>query len=399
SHAPPAVRRAAASALVRANPERSIPLLIRALGADDASVRDAVADGLGQAGPPALARTVTALADPALETGALHALEHLPAHQATPSIREHARSSLARALYYHELARGIGGQDDRAELLAASLRDKAQECGLTALRAIALLGDRSSILVAIENLASRSPGQRANALETLESVGERSIIRPLLQVWEVTEAAPSESGDGVLRALRDPDSWLRACAALAARDLGDPPTRAALGELAQSDPDSVVREAAASALDGSQAPASHPALSRMERILFLRRVPLFADLAPADLKRVSAIAAERSYPDGATIARQGDLGDEMYIVVSGEIRVLARPDGGHESELARRKAGEYVGEMAIISQAPRMASLVTAGETCILCIAQGQFEQLLRERPEPRLAVMRMLCARLREKR
>jgi len=136
-------------------------------------------------------------------------------------------------------------------------------------------------------------------------------------------------------------------------------------------------------------------LSLMEKILFLRRVSLFADLPPPDLKQVAAIASERICPDGETIAVQGEPGDEMYVIVSGKVRVLTGAEPG--VEVARRKPGEYVGEMAIISREPRMASLVAAGEVRMLCIAQKQFESLLRERPEISLAVMRVLCARLRE--
>ena len=65
--------------------------------------------------------------------------------------------------------------------------------------------------------------------------------------------------------------------------------------------------------------------------------------------------------------------------------------------LARRGPGEYVGEMAIISQEPRMASLVAQGDVRVLNIEQAQFEAILRERPDTSLAVMRVLCARLKE--
>jgi len=137
-------------------------------------------------------------------------------------------------------------------------------------------------------------------------------------------------------------------------------------------------------------------LSLMERILFLRRVPLFADLAPADLKQVAAIAREAFYADGEWLAAQGDPGDEMYIIVSGEVRVLVSKASQAPVEVARRKPGEFVGEMAIISQEPRIASLAAAGEVRVLCIEQKQFEALLRERPQTGVAVMRVLCARLK---
>jgi CRP-like cAMP-binding protein len=139
-------------------------------------------------------------------------------------------------------------------------------------------------------------------------------------------------------------------------------------------------------------------LPLMERVLFLRRVPLFADLAPGELKQVAAIAREFMFVDGEIISRQDDPGDELYIIVSGEVLVLVSADGKAEEQLARRTAGDYVGEMSIISQEPRMASLVAAGDVRTLNIDQTQFEGILRERPETSLAVMRVLCERLRER-
>ena len=138
-------------------------------------------------------------------------------------------------------------------------------------------------------------------------------------------------------------------------------------------------------------------LSIMERILFLRRVRLFSDLPPSELKQVAAITNEQYYLDGEVIARQGEPGEEMFIIVSGEV-LVTEDAGSHPAvELARRGPGEYVGEMAIISQEPRMASLSARGDVRVLHIAQPQFEAILRERPETSLAVMRVLCARLKE--
>ena len=55
-------------------------------------------------------------------------------------------------------------------------------------------------------------------------------------------------------------------------------------------------------------------VSLVERVLILRRIPLFADLSPADLERVALIAEEQGFGDGETIAREGELGDAMHIV-------------------------------------------------------------------------------------
>ena len=136
-------------------------------------------------------------------------------------------------------------------------------------------------------------------------------------------------------------------------------------------------------------------LSLMERILFLKRVPLFADLSPSDLKQVAAIAREESFGEGDIIVRQGDVGDLMFIIVSGEVRVIVTKDQ-KEVEFARRRAGEYVGEMALFGK-ERIATLAAAGHVHTLCIDRKSFEAILRDRPDVSLAVIQVLCERLNE--
>lgn len=138
-------------------------------------------------------------------------------------------------------------------------------------------------------------------------------------------------------------------------------------------------------------------LTIMERILLLRRVPLLADLSPADLKRVAAIATEHRFLDSEIIFEQDEQGDEMYVIVSGEVRVLVTSEKHTDKEIARRKAGDTVGEMSVISGSLRSATLSAVGDVHLLCLDQKSFEGLLRERPEVSLAVMRMLCDRLQQ--
>lgn len=136
-------------------------------------------------------------------------------------------------------------------------------------------------------------------------------------------------------------------------------------------------------------------LSLMERILFLKRVPLFADLVSGDIKQVAAIAREQSFSDSDIIVQQGEVGDLMFIIVSGEVRVLVS-QGKQEVELARRKAGEYVGEMALITK-ERTATLTAVGQVHTLSIDRKSFESILRDRPDVSLAVIQVLCERLKE--
>ncbi|MGH2677591.1 MAG: cyclic nucleotide-binding domain-containing protein, partial [Actinomycetota bacterium] len=162
------------------------------------------------------------------------------------------------------------------------------------------------------------------------------------------------------------------------------------------DPDPLVREAATTTLKGGHV-ETLSTLSLLERVLFLRKVRLFADLTPGDLKHVAEVASEHAFPDGEVIAEQGEAGDEMHIVVSGEIRVVVGQDDGPTHEVARRTSGDYVGEMAILSEESRMASLVCAGSVRTLSLDRRSFQRILRDRPDAALAVMRELSDRLRQ--
>jgi hypothetical protein len=260
--------------------------------------------------------------------------------------------------------------------------------------------ESESVAVAVEFLESEDRSQRANALEILDSLGKRQLVTPLIAIWSDAEVeGPSllDMSTCVERALQDEDSWIRACAALTAGSLGKQRFSEALTHLQETDVDLLVRETAERSLNGGHALKALPTLSIMERILFLRQVPLFAELPPQELKQVAAIAWEHYFTEDEMIAREGELGDEMYIIVDGEVKVLAESEPGESEELARRGPGEYVGEMSIISHEPRMASLRAAGDVRMLCIGQKEFEGIIRERPETSLAVMRELIERLKE--
>jgi hypothetical protein len=216
--------------------------------------------------------------------------------------------------------------------------------------------------------------QRANALEVLETIGARDVVRPLLELWE-PERAPTPDPGWRDRALRDPDEWIRACARFAVDQESDPRSANDRG--------------------GGAVTETMTTLPLMERVLFLRKVPLFADLPPRDLQPIAQVATEHSYEEGDTIAEQGEPGDEMHIIVSGYVMVILREPDGHLRVLAVRSAGDVIGEMAVITSEPRMAALAARGPVRLLTIGRRQFEAILRERPETSLGVMRVLCQRL----
>ena len=367
------VRARALRALAAVEPAGAVAVLVEALADERPVIREAAADGLGVIGAPALAPVITSLSSPARRRGALAALEHLPVESVTDEIRRLASELVARAVATHDLGAAIDGDgDERRRLLKDSLLDRAEREAVDGLRAAALLRGRGAMTVALESVRVTDPGQRANALEVIESVGERDIVRPLLRMWE---AAPARTDQRTVLAqlAHDPDAWIRACAQLVAApdDRTDDP-------------------------GGRPMTESLTTLPVMERVLFLRRVSLFAELAPPDLQPIAEIAEEHTFADGDVIAEQGAAGEEMYVIVRGEVAVVA-DGGGGTREVAVRSTGDVVGEMAIVAGQPRMAGLVARGDVRVLSIGRRQFEAILRERPETALGVIRVLCQRLAE--
>ena len=363
---PATIRSAAAESLVRVKSTRALPHLFEVLDDKNATVINTLARLLGKMGETTQESLLAALFEKGKEDGALNALAYMQLPPSKP-ILGFARAEVSRAREYDALMRGVQAStgNEAMGLLADSLHKKSHAHGIRALRAIGLLGDRDAMNTAIENLQSADASQRANVMEALESIGAkwRDTLRPLMKLWE-GEGVESLPVDWE-RLLNDDDEWIRECA-----------------EFAKAHGDTKMDTLAT--------------LSLMDRILFLRRVPLFGALSPADLKQVAAISTEEIFQDGDVIAYQGEQGEAMFVIISGEVRVCLMKDG-HEVEVARRTSGEYVGELSIINREPRIATLIASGDVRTLCIDKKNFEGLIRERPDVSLVIIRVLSKRLKE--
>ena len=120
---------------------------------------------------------------------------------------------------------------------------------------------------------------------------------------------------------------------------------------------------------------SKTSMSPMERVLALRTIPLFEELSTADLRRLADIAEERAFADGEVISSEGEMGDELHLVLSGDVAVT-RGSAGSASVIARRGPGDVVGEMSIITRSPRVASLIAEGDVRTIRIGRQDFESM-----------------------
>jgi Cyclic nucleotide-binding domain/HEAT repeats/TLC ATP/ADP transporter len=360
------VRAAALERLAATAPDRAFDIAVRDLRDPDPTVRLAAGRALGGAQGRGVDQVLEALQSPQTADGAVEAIRRLELDGDRNRVRAFIRSAADLARRDRELAASIPSDDETARLLHDAVLGRGRAVARSALWAATMLaGRRAEMETAIENLDS-PPDQMATALETLEAAGDPGLVRPLLALWEPA-APPPHREDWLSLAHSDDDEFIKRCADLVRA------TR-----------------------QGDHMAGTVAALSTIERVLFLRNVSLFTGLSPQDLERVALLTEERGFADGEVIASEGELGDELYIVIDGTIRVV-QDRGSTENELARRAAGDVVGEMSLITQSPRIASLVADGAVRTIRLGRREFESMLRERPGIAMAVMRVLANRLAE--
>jgi CRP-like cAMP-binding protein len=137
-------------------------------------------------------------------------------------------------------------------------------------------------------------------------------------------------------------------------------------------------------------------MSELDKIQFLRQVPLFKSLSDKALLDLSAITIEQQHPAKTVVFKEGEKGDALYIVKSGKVNIQKRNSSGVESTLVTLGKGALIGDMAIIDEQPRSASVVTVQDTAFLIITKDDFRALLSEAPEISFQILRLTTERLR---
>src|SRR3954463_1747706 len=130
----------------------------------------------------------------------------------------------------------------------------------------------------------------------------------------------------------------------------------------------------------------------------LRNVPLFGSLPPRELADMAASLQETRYAAGAVLFREGDYGDRFYIVLDGAIAIVKALGSDDERLLGLRGAGEFVGEMSLLSQdGLRTASVRVEADARVLELTRADFDALLHRYPPLAYEMLRVLSVRLRD--
>ena len=133
-------------------------------------------------------------------------------------------------------------------------------------------------------------------------------------------------------------------------------------------------------------------LTRVERVLALKNIELFHDIPGEVLADIAALLEEENFEKGQYIVNEGDLGKELFMIVKGEVEVVV---GGNV--VAVMKEGAGFGEMALIDSQPRSADIIAKNDVLVLKMESDDFLEILKQRDEVALGVIRVLTGRIRE--
>ena len=130
--------------------------------------------------------------------------------------------------------------------------------------------------------------------------------------------------------------------------------------------------------------------------MVLERIPLFSGLGQEELEQVERQAVRKRYRANTVFIEQGDDANNLYFLIQGRVKILIAGDDGKEIILGEKGPGSYVGELALLGEGIRTASVQTLEDCQFLVLSRQSFESLLRTRPDIALSLLHDLAKKVR---
>lgn len=129
----------------------------------------------------------------------------------------------------------------------------------------------------------------------------------------------------------------------------------------------------------------------MTREDFLSKVPLFSNCTPVEIAAIAAVAQEHSFETGQIIVTQGTPGQAFYMILTGRVEIFR-----DENSLGAFGPGDFFGEMSLLDQAPRSATIRALEPTTCLMLSSWDFKSVLERHPGIAIKLLEVLSRRLR---
>lgn len=132
-------------------------------------------------------------------------------------------------------------------------------------------------------------------------------------------------------------------------------------------------------------------MARDEKLELLKRIQLFSRLSGRELLRLGELADEVDLPSGRVLMREGERGEEAFVIVSGSAAIER-----NGRVFANRSTGEILGEIALVDGGPRTATVRLVEDSRLIVLGRRQFQALMDEYPDVRLRILETLAQRVR---
>lgn len=269
-------------------------------------------------------------------------------------------------------------------LVIVALRDFVQRMTGHVLDGLESLEDPTVIRNIRRCLETRHRLARGDAMEALSNVRERRLAQGLLVLLD----------DGTLEE--------RCAASLSWRGMERASTWDAIVASLQVHSDRWIRVASAILAEQTEPGSGGTDYQRtkeyavMKHLLFLKKVPLFAQMSLEQLEVISRIVSELRFYRGEVIFREDEMGDKLYVIVEGKVSVVKSHRAASEVTLAYLGPTDYFGEMSVLDNEPRSASIVVTEDARLLSISGEKLRDIVQQKPEIAFEIFKVLSARLR---
>ena len=136
-------------------------------------------------------------------------------------------------------------------------------------------------------------------------------------------------------------------------------------------------------------------MSLNDEVELLRQVPIFANIEPAKLKLLAFTSERLTFRKGLDLCVQGDPGDAAFIIIEGEADIIINMDNGDSKTVSKIGKHQIVGEISILCDVPRTATVRASSDVVVLRISKDLFFRLVSEFPQMAVQILRELAARL----
>jgi HEAT repeat protein len=421
-----AMRAAACQILGQVHSDAGLARLAAGLEDANTMVREKAATAVASYGERALPRVEELLnsSRPEVVDAAIAVLGRIRTRRTEERLFEFMKADYRQVAQNLRWLERIPSDQPAWRALRDGIEDSNQRVIRRVLHVLSSLGHERTLNCVRRIMHTTDERVRADAVETLASLSHRRFVEPILPLLEQQASRDAarrpretpEAGDGRLlqEVVHSSDRWIRIGAlAVLCADRGP-----MLDDSLMNDPDPLVREALLHTLlaKSHAATAGTSAGSRegvaggeastgqgiprgevffMNRVMFLRGIPLFQYLALDDLLIIDTALTQKEFLAGETIFTEGSLGAEFCIVYRGTV-LIRKIIGAAEQELARLGSGECFGEMALFDDSPRSATAIALTDCTLLALERSRFNSLLVQRTEMALEICRVLSLRLR---